>query len=222
MKLKIGAREIEGKDSQAGVPKVSINGTKWDLTTDFNKTNGSPTLQFEKDGLNYYIREKFGITSASTFVLTRAGSSNGYYPSSMNCGLREVDSSIISLTSVVSVKSLGYNGSYTARTTAGWYIKMKATTETGEVVFNGVLLDQSWSSVKDIPNGLVYQKSLAEIMPIRVGELLNIEFTTFFSGFGRYLEKIELLDVPGSNSNHTQTRYYYDYAIHSLTLDVKN
>lgn len=61
MKLKIGAREIEGKDSQAGVPKVSINGTKWDLTTDFNKTNGSPTLQFEKAGTNYYIREKFAM-----------------------------------------------------------------------------------------------------------------------------------------------------------------
>lgn len=76
--IKIGtSRYIQGRDTGAR-PAIKINTENWELTTDIEKTNGSPMLRLNNGGANYYIREKYGANiSLSIAMYAKASGSGG-------------------------------------------------------------------------------------------------------------------------------------------------
>ncbi len=76
--IKIGtSRYIQGRDTGAR-PAIKINTENWELTTDIEKTNGSPMLKLTSGATSYYIREKYGANiSLSIAMYAKASGSGG-------------------------------------------------------------------------------------------------------------------------------------------------
>lgn len=75
--IKIGtSRYIQGRDTGAR-PAIKINTENWELTTDIEKTNGSPMLRLNNGGANYYIREKYVENISLSIAMYAKASGNG-------------------------------------------------------------------------------------------------------------------------------------------------